>query len=195
MNGDITMENNQIEWSNTPIEAPLLNPLEYFNTIKTFIFDVDGVMTDGKLLVTEGGEFLRTFHSRDGYAMRRAIEEGYNVCIITGGRGRSIESRLEKLGVKTFFTGADNKLPVYRRYCDTFNINTATVLYMGDDLNDYEVMQHVGLPCCPADACPEIMQLSHYVSPIKGGDGCVREVIEKVMKLQGTWFNQTTVSG
>ena len=175
--------------------ATIHNPLGYFREINTFIFDVDGVMTDGKLLVTEGGEFLRAFNSKDGYAMRRALEEGYNVCVITGGRGGSVEHRMKKLGIRHLFTGADPKLPVYQRYCSINSIQHLKVLYMGDDLNDFEVMKKVGLPCCPADACPEIMAISNYISPFKGGEGCVRDVIEKVMKLHGKWLNHLTVSG
>ena len=171
------------------------NVLAYFSRITTFIFDVDGVLTDGKLLVTEGGDFLRSFHSRDGYALRRAVEEGYNVCIITGGKGGSIENRLTKLGIKQFYTGAGDKVEPFRNYTKTYNIDPADVLFMGDDLNDYDVMQKVGLPCCPADACTEILGISHYISTIKGGDGCVRDVIEKVMKLQGKWLNNVSVSG
>ncbi len=171
------------------------NVLAYFSQITTFVFDVDGVLTDGKILVTESGEFLRTFHSRDGYALRRAIEEGYNVCIITGGKGGSIENRLTKLGVKQFFTSADDKVTPFQNYIKTYGINAADVLFMGDDLNDFKVMQKVGLPCCPADACAEIIETSHYISTIKGGEGCVRDVIEKVMKLQGKWLNNISVSG
>lgn len=175
--------------------ATIYNPLGYFREINTFIFDVDGVMTDGKMLVTEGGEFLRTFSAKDGYAMRRALEEGYNVCVITGGRGGSIEHRMKKLGIRHLFTGADPKLPVFLRYCETHNIDPYKALYMGDDLNDYELIERVGLPCCPSDACPEILAKCHYVSPFKGGEGCVRDVIEKVMKLHGKWLNHLTVSG
>ena len=171
------------------------NVLGYFNRITTFVFDVDGVLTDGKILVTEQGEFLRTFHSRDGYALRRAVEEGFNVCIITGGKGGSIENRLTKLGVKHYYTAADDKVTPLQSYLKTYNIDPADVLFMGDDLNDYDVMQKVGLPCCPADACTEILGISHYISTVKGGDGCVRDVIEKVMKLQGKWLNNVSVSG
>ncbi len=175
--------------------ATIHNPLGYFREIKTFIFDVDGVMTDGKLLVTEGGEFLRSFNSKDGYAMRRALEEGYNVCVLTGGHGGSIEHRMKRIGIRQVFTNIGDKLPVLLRYLSEHNIDAAKTLYMGDDLNDYEVMQKIGLPCCPADACPEIAAISHYISPLKGGDGCVRDVIEKVMKIHGNWMNHLSVSG
>lgn len=171
------------------------NKLEAFRQVKTFIFDVDGVMTDGKLQVTDEGAFLRTFHTRDGYAIRRAVEEGYNVCVITGGKGNSIEKRMHILGVRHYYLGIEDKLPVLLKYLEAHNINPLEVLYMGDDLNDYLVLQKVGVPCCPFDACPEIAGIAHYISPIKGGDGCVRDVIEKVMKLHGNWMRHLSISG
>jgi 3-deoxy-D-manno-octulosonate 8-phosphate phosphatase (KDO 8-P phosphatase) len=190
MNGEITTVEYNLNQAHT-----LKNNLEQFRRIKTFIFDVDGVMTDGKLIVTEGGEFLRTFHTQDGYAIRRAIEEGYNVCIITGGSGNSIEARMKILGIRHYYTGISNKLPIFKRFVESHGLNTDEILYMGDDLNDYEVLKNVGLPCCPANACPEIMALAHYISPKTGGECCVRDVIEKVMKLHGNWMNHLTISG
>lgn len=172
----------------------LKNVLSYFKDIDTFVLDVDGVLTDGSILVTEAGEFLRIFNSKDGYAIRRAIEEGYNVVVITGGKGGSIENRLRFLGIKHFYTNATIKLPFLKTYLREHNIESSSVLYMGDDLNDFEAMQNVGLACCPADAANEICHISHYISPLKGGQGCVRDVIEKVLKLQGKWFNKITVS-
>lgn len=178
--------------SSTP---ELKNVLSYFKHIDTFVFDVDGVLTDGKVLVTEAGEFLRSFNVKDGYAIRQAVDEGYNVVAITGGKGGSIENRLRYLGIKQFYTNAADKLPIFRTYLRENNIQSSTVLYMGDDLNDFEAMQNVGLPCCPANAANEIRNISHYISPLKGGDGCVRDVIEKVMKLQGKWMKHIAVSG
>ncbi len=172
---------------------PIKNSLAYFNLIDTFFFDVDGVMTDGKLISTIEGEFLRTFHSRDGFAIRHAIEQGYNIVVITGGKGKTIENRLVALGIKTYFINAQIKLPIFERYCKEHDIDTSRALYMGDDLNDYEVMQHIGLACCPADAATEIKKTSQYISPFNGGDGCVRDVIEKVMKLHGKWMNNISV--
>lgn len=175
---------------------PLKNTLAYFNLIETFFFDVDGVMTDGKIISTESGELLRTFHSRDGFAIRHAIDQGYHIVVITGGKGKTIENRMASLGITTYFTNAQFKLPIFERYCREHDIDTARTLYMGDDLNDYEVMQHVGLACCPADAATEIKKLSQYISPVNGGEGCVRDVIEKVMKLHGKWMkNIEVISG
>ncbi len=176
----------------TPVK-PLKNQLAYFNLIETFFFDVDGVMTDGSIISIADGEPLRTFHSRDGFAIRHAIEQGYNIVVITGGKGDSIEKRMIGLGIKTYFTNAAIKLPIFQRYCKEHAIDPARALYMGDDLNDYEVMQHVGLATCPADAATEIIKLAQYVSPVNGGKGCVRDVIEKVMKLQGKWMKDINV--
>lgn len=190
MSGEIITNNDFMSNAHT-----LKNKLETFRHIRTFIFDVDGVMTDGKLQVTDEGAFLRTFHTRDGYAIRRAVEEGLNVCVITGGKGNSIEKRLKMLGVRHYYLGIDDKMPVLQNYFDAHNINPFEALYMGDDLNDFGVLQKVGLACCPFDACPEIIGISNYISPFKGGDGCVRDVIEKVMKLQGNWMRHLTISG
>jgi 3-deoxy-D-manno-octulosonate 8-phosphate phosphatase (KDO 8-P phosphatase) len=189
MSGETTVE------FNLGITKTLKNPLERFRDVKTFVFDVDGVMTDGKVLVLETGEHLRTYSAKDGYAIRRALEEGYNVCIITGGVGGSIDNRMKKLKVTQYYTNAEDKVPVFKRYCEANNINPSDVLYMGDDLNDYQVMHKVGLATCPVDACVEIQGICHYVSPIKGGDGCVRDVIEKVMRVHQTWMKHLTVSG
>jgi 3-deoxy-D-manno-octulosonate 8-phosphate phosphatase (KDO 8-P phosphatase) len=187
------MEDFKIEYDLSNAKT-LKNVLSYFRNITTFVFDVDGVMTDGTLVVTEGGDSLRTFNVKDGYALRRAVEEGYNICVITGGKGGSIEHRMKNLGIRHYYTGASDKVTPFQNYVKTHGIDPMQVLYMGDDLNDLLIMQKVGLPCCPIDACPDIHELSHYISPIAGGKGCVRDVIEKVMKLQGTWMNSTSVS-
>jgi 3-deoxy-D-manno-octulosonate 8-phosphate phosphatase (KDO 8-P phosphatase) len=177
------------------VARTLINPLERFRYVRTFIFDVDGVMTDGRVLVLETGEHLRTFNAKDGYAIRRALEEGYNVCIITGGVGGSIEQRMKKLKIQQYYTNAEDKVPVMQSYCEANDIHLSDVLYMGDDLNDFLAMQKVGLATCPSDACVEIQAICHYISPSKGGDGCVRDVIERVMRVQETWMKHLTVSG
>jgi 3-deoxy-D-manno-octulosonate 8-phosphate phosphatase (KDO 8-P phosphatase) len=164
-----------------------LNILEKFREITTFIFDVDGVLTDGSLVVTEAGELLRTMNAKDGYAMRRAVEMGYRICIITGGRSKGVEMRFRVLGLDDIYSGITNKIETYHEYIDKNNIDADHILYMGDDMPDYHVMRLVGLPTCPADAIPEIVGISLYVSPFGGGKGCVRDVIEKVLKLQGNW--------
>lgn len=171
-----------------------MNTLEKFKQIKTFIFDVDGVLTNSDLLVTESGELLRIMNTRDGYAIKKAVKLGYNVCIITGGSSQGVKSRLLGLGVKDIFLGASDKLSIYKEYIQDKSIDADKILYMGDDLVDIEVMKSVGLAVCPADATQEVKSISHYVSKIKGGAGCAREVIEMVLKLNNDWPYQNLAS-
>jgi 3-deoxy-D-manno-octulosonate 8-phosphate phosphatase (KDO 8-P phosphatase) len=168
-----------------------MNLLEKFREIHTFIFDVDGVFTNSDLIVLENGALLRKMNVRDGYAVKRAIQEGYRVCIITGGSSEGVTSRLKGLGIPDIYTGISNKLDTYEEYIITYELDSAEILYMGDDIPDYEAMRLAGLPCCPNDAANEIIEISQYISPKKGGDGCVRDVIEKVLKLHGKWFDES----
>jgi len=170
-----------------------MNYLEKFRNIHTFIFDVDGVLTNSELIVLENGRLLRKMSVRDGYAIKRAIQAGYRVCIITGGKSSGVVARLEALGVVDIYKGVDDKLEALDEYIDIYDIDLGGVLYMGDDIPDYEVMRRVGLPACPADAAIEIVQISQYQSPIKGGGGCARDVIEKVLKLQGKWSDHREI--
>ncbi len=163
------------------------NVLKRFTGIHTFIFDVDGVLTDASLLVTEAGELLRTMSAKDGYAMRTAIEAGYRILILTGAQSEGVVSRLKELGIGDIVWGVRNKLKPYEEYLDAFGLEEDGILYMGDDMPDIPVMKRVGLPTAPADAVPEVQQVSHYISPYNGGKGCVRDVIEKVLKLNGHW--------
>ena len=163
------------------------NVLREFRHIHTFMFDVDGVMTNSELLITESGELLRKMSVRDGFAIKRAIEEKFRIIVITGGTSKGTIERLKALGIKDVMFGANNKLKHYEALLDQYHLDEDGILYMGDDLPDYEIMRRVGLACCPFDATPEIMSISKYVSPMKGGEGCVRDVIEKVMKLNGVW--------
>lgn len=160
---------------------------EYLNHITTFIFDVDGVLTDGTVLITSSGELLRVMNTKDGYALKTAINAGYKVCIISGGTNESVRTRLKGLGVTDIYLGAHNKVEQLDEYMDMYDINAENVLFMGDDIPDYQVMNMVGLPCCPQDAVPEIKAISKYVSHKNGGKGAVRDVIEQVLKVQGKW--------
>ncbi len=166
-----------------------MNELERFGEIDTFIFDVDGVLTNSELIILENGNLLRKMNVRDGYAMKRAIKMGYKVCIITGGNSSGVVQRLKGLGIEDIYSNVQNKLDKYEDYIHAYEIDPAKVLYMGDDIPDYEVMRKVALPCCPNDAAREIISISLYVSPIKGGNGCVRDVIEKVLRLKGDWLD------
>lgn len=162
---------------------------EIMNEITTFIFDVDGVLTDGKVHISPSGELLREMNIKDGYAMKAAVESGYHVCVISGGSNEGVRIRLKNLGITDIYLAAPNKVETFKEYCDIYNINPNQVLYMGDDIPDYYVMQLTGLPTCPQDASPEIKDISKYISHKNGGKGCVRDVIEQVMKVQGKWLN------
>ncbi|MEL6720288.1 MAG: HAD hydrolase family protein [Bacteroidota bacterium] len=164
-----------------------MNKLEQFNNIRAFIFDVDGVLTTGELLLTEKGEMLRRMNTRDGYAMKQAIEEGYEFAIITGGSSKGVTDRLKALGIVHVYTRAHPKIDAYKELIEIWDVEEDDILYMGDDVPDVEVMMKVGLPTCPADAASEVMQVAKYVSPKTGGKGCVRDVIEKVLRVQGNW--------
>lgn len=162
---------------------------EYLQHITTFIFDVDGVLTDGSVIVNTDGELLRNMNIKDGFAIKMAINKGYNVCIISGGTNEGVRKRLEGLGVTEVFLGTNFKTQTLEDYFERKGIKSENVLFMGDDLPDYTSMVMVGLPCCPQDAVPEIKKISKYVSHKKGGKGCVRDVIEQVLKVQGNWFH------
>lgn len=162
---------------------------ELMNGITTFILDVDGVLTDSSVHITSTGEMLRTMNIRDGYAMKAAVESGYHVCVISGGSNEGVRIRLENLGITEIYLGAPDKVKLFNEYIKAYNIKPEEVLYMGDDIPDYHVMQLVGIPACPQDSAPEIKALSKYVSHKNGGRGAVRDVIEQVMKVQGKWLN------
>lgn len=155
--------------------------------ITAFIFDVDGVMTDGRLLLTEDGRSLRTFHIRDGYAIRKAIREGYSLAVISGGRSEGITHRLKELGLTDIFLDAQEKEPVLLKWLKDKGIQPDALAYMGDDILDLESMKHAALRACPADAAVEVKSIANYISPRQGGDACVRDLIELVLKVQNRW--------
>lgn len=163
------------------------NYKEYLEHITTFIFDVDGVLTNGSVAITTTGELLRIMNTKDGYAIRTAINEGYNVCIISGGSNEGVRLRLSGLGVSDVYLGVHDKIETLHNYLNKKAIKPNNVLFMGDDIPDYPVMKIVELPCCPQDAVPEIKHISKYISHKKGGKGAVRDVIEQVLKVQGKW--------
>ncbi len=165
------------------------NYKEYLKDITTFVFDVDGVLTDSSLLITTDGEMLRKMSVKDGYALKTALQKGYRVCIITGGTNEGVRNRLKGLGVNDIYLGAHHKDEPLCEYLDAYRIDPATVLYMGDDLPDIPPMQRIGLPTCPQNAVPEVKSISRYVSHKNGGEGCVRDVIEQVLKVRGDWFD------
>ena len=162
---------------------------EYLKDITTFIFDVDGVFTDGSLMITSNGELLRNMSVKDGYALKVALSKGYNVCIITGGTNEGVRTRLRGLGVTDIYMGAHYKMDALDEYMDIYHIEAENILYMGDDIPDIPPMKAVALPTCPQNAVAEVKNASKYISHKNGGHGCVRDVIEQVLKVRGDWTN------
>jgi 3-deoxy-D-manno-octulosonate 8-phosphate phosphatase (KDO 8-P phosphatase) len=165
------------------------NYKEGLTRITTFIFDYDGVLTNGVVLITNTGDQLRTGHVKDGYALQLAIKSGYRVAVISGGYSESMRHRCNALNLTDVFLGVENKMQVFDEYVSKHSLTPYEILYMGDDLPDYQVMKKVGMPVCPSDAAEEIKSISSYISHFPGGSGCVRDVIEQVMKVQGKWMN------
>ena len=164
------------------------NYKEQLKNITTFVFDYDGVMTSGDVLVDGNGVPLRSSDVKDGYALQLAARLSYNIAVITGGYSISIEKRMQMLGVKDVFVRSANKVEVLQKYMETNNLKPEEIIYMGDDLPDYPVMKMVGLPVCPADAASEIKDISLYISNRNGGKGAVRDIIEQVLKAQDKWM-------
>ncbi len=167
------------------------NYKELLRHVTTFIFDYDGVLTDGNVILMSDGDALRTANVKDGYALQLAVKNGYRVVIISGGHSPSMEHRFKALRINDVFLGVDKKIEVLRKYLENNDIDPMQVLYMGDDIPDYEAMLMSGVPTCPADASEEIKSVSKYISHRSGGQGCVRDVIEQVMKIQGKWMNDS----
>ena len=156
--------------------------------IKALVFDVDGVLSAETIQMNDEGVLMRSVNTKDGYALRIAMTEGLHVAIITGAREEAIRRRYEGLCIYDVFLGSSVKTDSLKQLLDKYQLSLDEVLYMGDDIPDYEVMKQVGLPCCPRDAAPEIREISRYVSHRDGGYGCVRDVIEQVLKAQGKWM-------
>ena len=166
------------------------NYKEKLKHITTFIFDFDGVLSSGKIIVLPDGDQLRITDVKDGYAMQYALRQGYKVCIISGGYSESMRLRYQGFPQMDIFLKVSDKTKIFSKYLEDNDINPEHVLYIGDDIPDYDVMQLAGLKACPADAAIEIRQTSHYISHCKGGDGCVRDVIEQTLRVQDKWFKE-----
>lgn len=167
--------------------------LQKFKRIRTFVFDVDGVLTDGSLLIPDDGQMIRRMNIKDGYALQLALKQGYRVAVISGGTSEAVRERLGRLGMKDVFLKVLDKKACLLAYAEQHGLSLEEILFMGDDIPDYAVMKLVGLACAPADAVAEIKMVSHYISGLPGGAGCVREVMEKVLKLNGNWPLDTEV--
>jgi 3-deoxy-D-manno-octulosonate 8-phosphate phosphatase (KDO 8-P phosphatase) len=164
-----------------------MNVLELFAAIKVFVFDIDGVLTDGMLHVQENGELLRRMNIKDGYALQLAIRKGYSVWVISGGKTTAVKKRLEGLGVMDVYIDVKDKVSLLQQKINDAMLSREELLYMGDDMPDKEAMLLCGLKAAPFDAVTDIINIVDYVSPFAGGAGCARDVIEKVLKINGHW--------
>jgi 3-deoxy-D-manno-octulosonate 8-phosphate phosphatase (KDO 8-P phosphatase) len=171
-----------------------MNVLSYFKHITTFVFDIDGVLTDGTVLLFENGLQARQMHVKDGLALQMAMKGGFKVLVISGAYSEPVLQRLQYLGLQDIFLAIKDKRGFLEAYIAENNLTWEEILYMGDDLPDIPVLKEVGLSCCPADAVTEVKAISKYISPVNGGYGCVRDVIEKVMKLNNRWYVDAEVT-
>jgi len=157
------------------------------SAVRAFIFDVDGVLTDGTLLALNSGEQARTFHIRDGYAIRHAVAKGYRIVVISGREEEGVRRRLESLDVHDIYLGVVDKMKIFNNYINIHRLDPQFIAYMGDDMPDMEVMRRCAVAACPRDAAADVLAISNYVATLPGGRGAVRELIEAVMKSQNTW--------
>ena len=163
---------------------------EDLKKVKAFIFDVDGVFSSSEIMLHPSGELMRTMNIKDGFALQYTIKKGYPVAIITGGNSEAVKSRFQNLGIRDIYLKSGNKMDDFNDFICRHGLKAENVLYMGDDLPDYEVMKRVGFPTCPSDAVEEIKAISRYISDKPGGQGCVRDVIEQVLRLHGKWMEK-----
>ena len=158
------------------------------NKIRAIIFDVDGVLSAETITLSATGEPLRTVNIKDGYAIQLAVKMGLRIAILTGGTTEAVRLRYDRLGVSDIYMGCAVKVKTYDDFVSKYGLTNEEVMYMGDDIPDLEIMRIVGCPVCPADACPEVQEISIYVSDKKGGYGCGRDVIEQTLRAQGKWL-------
>ena len=177
-----------------PLYLLHMNVLEVFKEVTTFVFDIDGVMTDSTVLLLENGLQARQMNIKDGLALQMALRNGYKVMVISGGTSEPVIRRLQYLGIEEIHLGLIDKLKFFEGICRQYTLEWKEILYMGDDLPDIPLLEKVGLPCCPEDAVPEVRAVSKYISSRSGGKGCVRDVIEKVLKLNDHWKYTSEVS-
>lgn len=167
----------------------MTNFKEELKAVRAFVFDVDGVLSSPQVYLHPSGEIMRSMNTKDGYALQYAVKHGYPIAIITGGNTESVAVRFRGLGITDIYMASSYKMDHFKDFLLKYDLDPGEVLYMGDDLPDLEVLRMAGIPCCPADAVEEIKTVAHYISPFKGGRGCVRDIIEQVLRLQGRWNN------
>lgn len=163
--------------------------------VKAVIFDVDGVLSKQTITLGQDGEPQRTVNIKDGYAMQYAVKCGLHLAILSGAKTESLRSRYERLGIQDIVLGADVKIRFYEEFKSNYKLQDNNIIYVGDDIPDFEVMNKCGLPCCPSDAAYEIKAISKYISPVNGGEGVARDIIEQVLKAQGVWMKENTAFG
>ena len=171
-----------------------MNECEKLKNVTTFIFDYDGVMTDGTVYMDSNGDPLRTSNVKDGYALQLASKLGYHLAVISGAVVTNITKRLNALGVHDVFTGIPDKVVKLEEYMEQYGLKPEQIVFVGDDIPDLRVMLRVGVTACPADAAPEIRQICHWISERPGGRGCVRDIIEQTLKVQGKWMSAEAYS-
>jgi len=167
----------------------MTNFKEELKNVKAFAFDVDGVLSSPLVYLHPGGELMRSMSTKDGYALQYAVKRGYPIAIITGGTTESVAARFRGLGITDIYLGSFFKPGELEDFMRKYDMKPGEILYMGDDLPDYEIMRLVGVPCCPSDAVEEIKSVAQYISPFAGGHGCARDVIEQVLRLHGRWMD------
>ena len=172
----------------------MTNFKEELKKVKAFAFDVDGVLASPEVYLHPNGELMRSMNTKDGYALQHTVKRGYPIAIITGGKTDSVGDRFRGLGITDIYLGSSFKIDDFNDYLFKYNLQAEDVLYMGDDLPDYEVLKKAGVPCCPSDAVEEIKSVAHYISPYAGGKGCARDVIEQVLRLHGRWMDGESFS-
>lgn len=172
----------------------MTNFKEALQKVKAFAFDVDGVLSSPEVYLHPNGELMRSMNTKDGYALQHAVKRGYPIAIITGGRTESVAERFRGLGITDIYLGSSLKIDHFNEFLFKYGLQASDVLYMGDDLPDYEVMTKAGVRCCPCDAVEEIKSVAHYISPFGGGKGCARDVIEQVLRLHGRWMDGESFS-
>jgi 3-deoxy-D-manno-octulosonate 8-phosphate phosphatase (KDO 8-P phosphatase) len=168
----------------------MTNFKEDLQKVKAFAFDVDGVFTDGKVYLFSEDEFVRAVNIKDGFAVQYAIKKGYPIAVITGGNSEIVRTRFRKLGVTDIYMNVQDKTDCFKDFYFKYDLDPDEILYMGDDIPDLNVMQLSGIPTCPSDAAVEIKSISKYISNFSGGEGCVRDVIEQVLRLQENWIEK-----
>ena len=155
--------------------------------VEALVFDVDGVLTDGSIIPLADGDFIRCYNAKDGYALSYAVKHGWKVCIISGGYGPTLVSRMQRLGIKHLYVNCMDKIAALREFCEKTDTDLCNVMFMGDDIPDLECLRAVGIPVCPSDAASEVIEASCHVSQFAGGRGCVRDVVEQVLRARGVW--------